>query len=486
MRNAVVVLAMLILYIETSPPCLCDCFAMPVLVARVAGNACKARARLFTGMHIAFATWWNPTRRRRRRPRKKGSAYMSDMYQLYQGYADAMDPWRDTAQTMSPLFQTDWPGMPRSLSMKQMGALCEVFSRTRLTHIRPPFGIDSVQDGGRTVMVCEEVVDTTPFCTMLRFRKELPPGTVPQSRVLIVAPMSGHFATLLRGTVRTLLRDHDVYITDWHNVRDIDPEHGCFGMDEYVGHLVRFLQTLGPGANLVAVCQPTVAALTAVAVMAEADDPCQPHSMTLMAGPIDTRINPTAVNALAKSKPIAWFEKNLISKVPKRFAGGGRRVYPGFMQLAAFMNMNMDRHVGAFRNLYNELIEDGLAKAEAIKVFYEEYFAMSDLAADFYLETVGVVFQKHSLPLGKLTYRGNPIDLKAIRRTALFTVEGEKDDICAVGQTLAAQELCGSIRPYRRLHHVQTAVGHYGVFNGRYWNNEIYPLMRDFINMHQR
>ncbi|MDB5992631.1 MAG: Poly-beta-hydroxyalkanoate depolymerase [Herbaspirillum sp.] len=411
---------------------------------------------------------------------------MRDTYQLYQRYADAMDPLRDIAQTMSPLFQAVWPGMPRSLGMKQMGALCEVFARTRLTHVRPAFGIDSVQDNGRTVTVCEEVADTTPFCSLLHFKKELPPGSMPQSRVLVVAPMSGHFATLLRGTVRTLLHDHDVYITDWHNVRDVALEEGRFGMDEYVGHLVRFLQAMGPGASLVAVCQPTVAALTAVAVMAEADDPCQPHSMTLMAGPIDTRINPTVVNELAKSKPIEWFEKNLISQVPKRYAGGGRRVYPGFMQLAAFMNMNMDRHVGAFRNLYNELVEDGSAKAEAIKVFYEEYFAMSDLDADFYLETVGTVFQNHSLPLGKLTYRGNPIDMKAIRRTALFTVEGEKDDICAVGQTLAAQELCGSIRPYRRLHHVQTAVGHYGVFNGRYWNKEIYPLMRDFINMHQR
>lgn len=410
---------------------------------------------------------------------------MSDMYQLYQGYADATDPLRDAALAMLPVLESGWPGMPRPFSVKQMRAACEVFSRTRLTHVRPPFKIDSVIDNGRTVSVSEERVDSTPFCDLLHFKKDLPPDAMPQSRVLLVAPMSGHFATLLRGTVRTLLRDHDVYVTDWHNVRDIPSSAGRFGMDEYVGHLVRFLQKLGPGANLVAVCQPTVAALTAVAVLAQADDPCQPHSMVLMAGPIDTRINPTTVNDLAKSKPMAWFEKNLISKVPARFAGAGRRVYPGFMQLAAFMNMNMDRHVGAFRNLYNELVEDG-PKAEAIKVFYEEYFAMSDLSADFYLETVDVVFQKHALPLGQLTYCGEPVDLKAIRRTALFTVEGEKDDICAVGQTLAAQELCASIRPYRRLHHVQTAVGHYGVFNGRYWNNEIYPLMRDFINMHQR
>jgi poly(3-hydroxybutyrate) depolymerase len=411
---------------------------------------------------------------------------MSDMYQLYQGYADATDPMRDAAVAMLPFLLTDWAGMPKSLYLKQMGAACDVFSHTRLTHVRPPFGIDSVVDNDRTLLVTEAVADTTPFCDLLHFRKVMPADALPQSKILVIAPMSGHFATLLRGTVRTLLRDHDVYITDWHNVRDIAPEAGRFGMDEYVGHLIRFLQKMGPGVNVVAVCQPTVAALSAVAVMAQVDDACQPHSMTLMAGPIDTRVNPTAVNDLAKSKPIAWFEKNLIATVPQRYAGAGRRVYPGFMQLAAFMNMNMERHVGAFRNLYNELIEDGTAKAQQIKTFYSEYFAMSDLSADFYIETVDQVFQQHALPLGTLTYLGKPIDLKAIRRTALFTVEGEKDDICAVGQTLAAQELCASIRPYRRLHHVQTAVGHYGVFNGRHWNNEIYPLIRDFVNMHQR
>jgi len=301
-----------------------------------------------------------------------------------------------------------------------------------------------------------------------------------------VAAVSLHFATLLRGTVKTLLRDHDVYITDWHNARDIALEHGRFGLDEYVGHLIRFLQVIGPGAHIVAVCQPTVAAITAAAVMADGDDPAQPRTMTLMAGPLDTRINPTTVNELAKSKPIEWFEKNLVSTVPARHPGGGRKVYPGFMQLAAFMNMNLNRHVDAFRNLYTYLIEDQHEKAEAIKVFYEEYFAMSDLPAEFYLETVRVVFQEHALPLGLLQFQGRPVNLKAIRRTALFTVEGEKDDICAVGQTVAAQDMCSSIRPYMRLHHVQTAVGHYGVFNGRRWENEIYPRLRDFINMHHR
>ena len=408
---------------------------------------------------------------------------MTNIYQAYQQYVDATDPLRASARAAAPFLGHTWPGLPSSPMLRKMAAAYEVFARTQLTHVRPPFAIDSVLDGGRTVAVREEVIDRTPFCTLLRFRKET---ATEQPAVLLVAPMSGHFATLLRGTVKTLLRDHDVYITDWHNARDIALEHGRFGLDEYVGHLIRFLQVIGPGAHLVAVCQPTVAAITAAAVMAEGEDPAQPRTMTLMAGPLDTRVNPTTVNELAKSKPIEWFEKNLVSTVPARHPGGGRKVYPGFMQLAAFMNMNLNRHVDAFRNLYTYLIEDEHDKAEAIKVFYEEYFAMSDLPAEFYLETVRVVFQEHALPLGLLQFQGRPVNLKAIRRTALFTVEGEKDDICAVGQTVAAQDMCSSIRPYMRLHHVQTAVGHYGVFNGRRWENEIYPRLRDFINMHHR
>jgi len=415
---------------------------------------------------------------------------MTNMYQAYQHYADATDPLRASARLAAPFltqalaqFETyAWPGLPATQSLRKLAAAYEVYAHTQLTHARPPFSIDSVEDGGCAIVVQEEVADQTPFCSLLRFRKDSA-GTQP--RILLVAPMSGHFATLLRGTVKTLLRDHDVYITDWHNARDVALEHGRFGLDEYVAHLIRFLQNMGPGAHMVAVCQPTVAAITAVAVMAEANDAAQPRSMTLMAGPIDTRVNPTSVNALAKSKPIEWFEANLVSTVPARHAGGGRRVYPGFLQLTAFMNMNLNRHVDAFRNLYHYLVEAQHDKAQAIKVFYEEYFAMSDLPAEFYLETVRLVFQEHALPLGLLQYQGRTIDLNAIRRTALFTVEGEKDDICAVGQTVAAQELCSRIRPYMRLHHVQTAVGHYGVFNGRRWDNEIYPRLRDFINMHQ-
>lgn len=408
---------------------------------------------------------------------------MINTYQLYQNYADATDPLRACARWMAPVLGATWPGLPVNPYVRKMASACEVFARTQLTHVRPPFDIATVEEGGRTVSVHEEFISTTPFCSLLHFRKD---SRVVQPKVLVVAPMSGHFATLLRGTVKTLLRDHDVYITDWHNARDIALEHGRFGLDEYVSHVIDFLDVLGPGAHLLAVCQPTVAALTAAAVMADDNHPAQPRTMTLMAGPLDTRVNPTAVNALAKSKPISWFEKNMISTVPARHPGAGRRVYPGFVQLGAFMNMNLNRHIDAFRKLYHHLVEGEEAQALQIKDFYEEYFAMSDLPAEFYLETVRTVFQEHALPLGRLTYRERVVNPRAIKRTALFTIEGEKDDICAVGQTVAAQEMCSSIRPYMRMHHVQTAVGHYGVFNGRRWDNEIYPRLREFINMHHR
>ena len=344
--------------------------------------------------------------------------------------------------------------------------------------MRPPYGIDSVMVGNREVAVREEAADRTPFGTLLHFKKDIDQA---QPRVLLIAPLSGHFATLLRATVRTMLAQHDVYITDWHNARDVAVAEGRFGFDEYIGHIVRFLETMGPGAHLVAVCQPCVAALVAAAVMAQADNPAQPRSMTLMAGPIDTRVNPTKVNDLAKSKPMAWFEKNLIATVPPRYAGGGRRVYPGFVQLAAFMSMNIERHLKAHQELYENLARGEEAKAAATKAFYDEYFAVLDLTAEFYLETVKLVFQEHALPLGALTYQDQKVEPTAIRRTMLFTVEGEKDDICAVGQTLAAHDLCTSLRPYRKRHHMQAGVGHYGVFSGRTWQNQIYPMVKNVI-----
>ena len=318
----------------------------------------------------------------------------------------------------------------------------------------------------------------TPFGTLLHFKKDVETA---QPRVLLVAPLSGHFATLLRNTVRTMLSEHDVFITDWHNARDVSPKDGRFGFDDYVEHLIRFLEHMGPGAHIVAVCQPCVAALVATSVMAQGGHACTPHSMTLMAGPIDTRVNPTKVNDLANSKPIEWFEKNLIASVPFRFKGATRRVYPGFVQLAAFMSMNIDRHVKAHKELYENLARGEKEKAEATKSFYDEYFAVLDLTAEFYLETVRIAFQEHLLPRGVLDYRGGRVEPAAIRKTTLFTVEGEKDDICAVGQTVAAHDLCSKLRPYRKKHHMQAGVGHYGVFSGSRWNNQIYPMLRNVI-----
>jgi poly(3-hydroxybutyrate) depolymerase len=401
------------------------------------------------------------------------------LYQAYQLQSDLMSPLRLLAQGSSAAL---WLGKTEGSLLRKFSASMEVFSRLRLTHSRPAYGITSVKVGERDFAVTEEAVLTMPFGTLLRFKKENVSDLPYQPPVLLVAPLSGHFATLLRETVRTLLQDHDVYITDWHNARDVSLRHGPFALDDYIDHMIRFTQAIGPGTHVVAVCQPCVAALAAAAVMAEDDDPAQPRSLTLMAGPVDCRVNPTGVNTLATSKPIEWFEKNLISHVPLPHAGYMRRVYPGFVQLGAFLSMNLDRHKKSFQDMYQHLLDGDVEKANIIRVFYDEYLAVNDLPAEFYLETVEKVFQTYDLPLGKLSYRGRLVKPAAIRRTALMTVEGERDDICAVGQTVAAQDLCTGIRPYMKTHHVQTGVGHYGVFSGRKWNQQIYPRVREMIH----
>ncbi|MCW5691418.1 MAG: polyhydroxyalkanoate depolymerase [Pseudolabrys sp.] len=400
------------------------------------------------------------------------------LYQAYQAHSDFFDPLRQFASLAAGGVGARLNGAARPSMLGNMTAAYELLARARLTHTRPGYGIDSVMVGNQQVAVTEEAADVTPFGTLLHFRKDTDQA---QPRVLIIAPLSGHFATLLRATVRTMLAEHDVYITDWHNARDVPVSAGRFGFDDYTSHLIRFLDKIGPGAHMVAVCQPCVSALVAASVMAQGDHPAQPRSMTLMAGPIDTRVQPTKVNELAKSKSIEWFEKNMIATVPARYEGAGRRVYPGFVQLMAFMSMNMDRHVKAHRELYINIASGNTEKAEQTKAFYDEYFAVLDLAAEFYLETVRLVFQEHALPLGELTYEGRKVEPAAIRRTMLFTVEGEKDDICAVGQTLAAHDLCTSLRPYRKRHHMQAGVGHYGVFSGKTWQNQIYPQVKNVI-----
>jgi poly(3-hydroxybutyrate) depolymerase len=396
------------------------------------------------------------------------------LYSLYQTATDLMLPMRvwATAAGQSLSVGGDLE------SWRAAGALCEMVSRATLTHRRPSFGITESKVGNRVVPVREEEVFATPFGTLLRFAKE---GVATQPKVLLVAPLSGHFATLLRDTVRVLLPEHDVHITDWANARDVGIWHGRFGFDEYVEHLMWFLRAMGPGAHVVAVCQPCVQALAATALMAEDDHPCQPLSLTLMAGPIDTRINPTKVNELATDRPISWFERNLIARVPLRYPGATRRVYPGFLQLTAFMSMNAERHIKAQVDLYKAMAKGADAEAKTIKDFYDEYFAVLDMTAEFYLETVQWVFQEFRLARGQLDWKDRRVHPKAIRRTALFTVEGERDDICSIGQTVAAHDLCTSLRPYRKKHYMQAGVGHYGVFSGRRWASQIYPLVRNTI-----
>jgi poly(3-hydroxybutyrate) depolymerase len=399
------------------------------------------------------------------------------LYAAYQAQSDFLSPFRLLAQGGSAAL---WFNQTDGSWLRRLSASLEVYSRLRVTHARPPYNITSVKVGEQDRMVQEEVVLRLPFCSLLHFSKpEQAPASQPA--VLLVAPLSGHFSTLLRETVRTLLQDHDVYITDWHNARDVALRHGGFGLDDYIAHVIRFVKTIGPGTHVVAVCQPCVAALAATALMAEDDDPDQPRSLTLIAGPVDCRVNPTEVNKLANSKPIAWFEKTLISPVPLPHAGHMRSVYPGFVQLSAFLNMNLERHKQSFRDLYQHLVDGEMDKANTIRGFYEEYLAVNDLPAEFYLETVAKVFQTYDLALGKLDYRGRRVNPAAIQRTALMTVEGERDDICAVGQTVAAHNLCSSLPNEMKTQHVQAGAGHYGVFSGRKWNQEIYPRLRGMI-----
>ncbi|HTZ71637.1 MAG TPA: polyhydroxyalkanoate depolymerase [Acetobacteraceae bacterium] len=399
------------------------------------------------------------------------------LYQLYQSQADLLSPFRRAAAAWLDIFGTH-PGIGRVPPARLTAAAAELFATSTVTHQRPDFGIESVLVGNDLVPVREVPELVTPFGTLLHFEKE---GMKPQPKVLLVAPMSGHFATLLRATVITMLPDCDIYITDWHNARDVPLAAGRFGFDEYVEHLMQFLRHLGPPTHLLAVCQPAVPALVATSLMSARKDVATPHTLTLMAGPIDTRVSPTRVNIIAQQRSLAEYEHTVITTVPWRFKGGGRRVYPGFMQLLSFMSMNADRHINAHLAQLRRLFAGDMEGAAAHRKFYDEYFAVADLPAEFYLETVSRVFQEHVLPRGEMTWRGEKVDCAAISRTSLLVVEGERDDICGVGQTMAALELCTRIPTVRKSYHLQTGAGHYGVFSGRAWSGQIYPKVRAMI-----
>lgn len=403
------------------------------------------------------------------------------IYQLYQAQTDLMQPVRYLSA-----FTRDWIGAMPAASrafqpLRHLAAMSDLIADSGLTHKRPAFAIDTVEIEGGHVAVREEAALVTPFGTLLHFAKDT---TAVQPRVLLVSPMACHFATLLRDTIRTLLPDHDVYVTDWHNVRDVPLSEGPFDLDEYIGHLIRFLEHLGPGTHLMGVCQPCPAALATVALMSEDGNAATPLSLSLLAGPVDTRQSPTAVNKHATSHDIGWFKRTVTDRVPWRYAGAGRRVYPGFLQIAGFMSMNLPRHQESFRKLYQARVANDQAAAQPIREFYDEYLAVSDLPAEFYLQTVQSIFQDHDLPLGKLVWRGRTVNPAAIERTALFTVEGGRDDICGLGQTAAALDLCSGLPETLKSAHVEEDVGHYGVFSGHRWAENVYPRLRAFIQRH--
>jgi poly(3-hydroxybutyrate) depolymerase len=400
------------------------------------------------------------------------------LYTAYEWQQRLTAPMRAGASLMTQALATlpatvaDLPG-PRRLR-----AAGQLVASARPTHVRPDWGIDSVVVDGQATEVEVRSATSTPFATLLHFAT---PAAGDRPRVLLVGPISGHFATLLRPTVRTLLADHDVHVLDWHNARDIPVDAGRFGLDEYIDHVMAAVRHIGPDTHVLAVCQPAPLVLAAVAVLAAAGDPAQPSSLTLIAGPVDTRINPNRINAMAARRPLSFYERVLTTSVPARYAGAGRRVYPGVAQLSAFMSMNPRRHIGAHVQLYRALVAGDQEKAEGIRAFYDEYGAVMDVPAEFYLETLQRVFMEHDLPRGAFTWRGQRVDPSAIRDTALLTIEGAQDDMCSPGQTEAAHGLCTGIPEKRRQHHLQPGVGHYGVFAGSKWEGEIYPVLRDFI-----
>ncbi|MDG3440582.1 polyhydroxyalkanoate depolymerase [Nitrospirillum amazonense] len=405
------------------------------------------------------------------------------LYQLFDMHHAALTPLRLVAEATQATFRN--PFVPASYTGmgRAMAAAGELIERTTRRWGKPEFGLNITHIDGREVAVTEEAALRKPFCVLRHFQRATPHS---DPKVLVVAPMSGHYATLLRGTVEALLPSHDVYITDWVDAKLVPLSRGRFDFDDYVEYVMDFIRFLGPDTHVIAVCQPAVPVLVAAAVMAQMEDTCQPRSMTLMGGPIDTRVSPTQVTQLAETRDIGWFERTVTTSVPVYYPGAMRHVYPGFIQLTGFMSMNLDRHVGAHVDLFKHLVRGDGESAEAHRRFYDEYLSVMDLTAEFYLQTVKIVFQDHDLPKGTLEYRGMRVDPSAIKKTALFTVEGELDDISAPGQTVAAHALCSGLDDGMKRHHLQAGVGHYGIFNGRRWREHIMPRVRDFIRSHDR
>ncbi len=421
------------------------------------------------------------------------------LYALHEFQHATLAPWNHLARISLELFSNPFSPLAYLPTSRRIAAGAELFHRLTQRYEKPAFGLTSTVIDGKTVRIEERVVVEKPFCNLLRFErmtgeqatgekrgkpKAALAGVAAQPKVLLVAPLSGHFATLLRDTVRTMLPDHDVYITDWIDARMVPLEQGEFHLDDYIDYVREFITYLGPDMHVMSVCQPTVPVLAAVSLMATAGDVVKPRSMVMMGGPIDARKSPTAVNNLAMEKPFSWFERTVIQRVPIRYPGYMRRVYPGFMQHMGFVAMNPSRHADAHWEFYNHLVAGDGESAEGHRQFYDEYNAVLDMPAEYYLDTIKRVFQEFLLPRGRFFSRDQLVRPQDIKDTALLTIEGELDDISGNGQTQAAHTLCTGIPAKRSEHYDVPGAGHYGIFSGRRWREDVYPRVRDFIRDH--
>jgi len=406
------------------------------------------------------------------------------LYHLYEAWHAMMAPARFAAESAKAALQNPLSPLSYMPSARSLTAGAELFERATRKFGKPEFGLEETIIDGKKIKVTQETIDEKPFATLTHFKRNTKRN---DPTVLIVAPMSGHFSTLLRGTVEALLPHHEVYITEWIDARLVPLSDGRFNLDDYTAYVMDYCKILGPDTHIMAVCQPAIPVFMAVAVMNALNDKNTPKSMTLMGGPIDPRVSKTAVTELAEERPLSWFEQSVVTSVPMFYPGAGRRVYPGFLQLSGFMQMNLDRHVGSHLKFYQHLIQGDGEDAQRHRKFYDEYLAVMDLTAEFYLQTVEMIFQKHLLPKGLMKWKDpktdklHDVDASKITKTALMTIEGELDDISATGQTMAAHKLCSKLAPSMQFHHTQKGVGHYGIFNGRRWREEIQPRIADFI-----
>lgn len=417
--------------------------------------------------------------------RSQGVGKSAPLYYMYEMAHASVAPARFLAKSTESYFSSPFNPVSLTPAARALTGAAELFERVTRRYGKPEFGIKSIEIDGKKVRITEEILLHKPFCNLLHFKRDLPLKKQDAPKMFLLAPMSGHYATLLRDTVKRMLPHYDVYITDWVDARDVPLSEGKFDLNTYVDYLIDMFHFLGDDTHVMAVCQPCVPAMAAIAHMEANGDENLPNSVILMGGPIDTRKRPTAVNDLAKEKGMKWFKENVIVPVPFPHAGMMRPVYPGFLQLTGFMSMNLDRHIDAHRKMFDHLVEGDGDSAEKHREFYDEYLAVMDLTAEFYLQTVEEVFIKHSLPEGEFIHHGEKVDLGKITKTAIMTIEGEKDDITGIGQTKAALELCCNLDESKKTHYEQKGVGHYGVFSGSKFRNQVTPQIQNFIDKHK-